>query len=179
MWCQQSSTRVQDIREYELDYEAAKKAAAAAAFEAEKEEERRIKLLEKNPLGELIVEEEEDLNFGERLPVQMLKLTSYWCYDLPAFSPLLPGKISLWHWLAPTGTLAQVTLAYLDYRIPSAWHLNNAHPTPLSLYYNTQGVLSAHVQHYGCMVHLCALMRISQGNPHFKFSPLLRYTDLT
>ncbi|KAL3139308.1 hypothetical protein ABBQ38_003646 [Trebouxia sp. C0009 RCD-2024] len=55
-----------DIREYELDYEAAKKAAAAAAFEAEKEEERRIKLLEKNPLGELIVEEEEDLNFDKK-----------------------------------------------------------------------------------------------------------------
>ena len=56
---------VQDIREYELDYEAAKKAAAAAAIEAEKEEERRIKLLEKNPLGELTMEEEEDYNFGE------------------------------------------------------------------------------------------------------------------
>lgn len=63
---------VQDIREYELDYEAAKKAAAAAAFEAEKEEERRIKLLEKNPLGELIVEEEEDLNFGEHPLAQIL-----------------------------------------------------------------------------------------------------------
>lgn len=56
---------LQDIREYELDYEAAKKAAAVAAVEAEKEEERRIKLLEKNPLGELTIEEEEDINFGE------------------------------------------------------------------------------------------------------------------
>lgn len=55
---------LQDIREYELDYEAARKAAAVAAVEAEREEERRIKLLEKNPLGELTVEEEEDINFG-------------------------------------------------------------------------------------------------------------------
>ena len=59
---------LQDIREYELDYEAAKKAAAVAAVEAEKEEERRIKLLEKNPLGELMVEEEDDVNFGKGLP---------------------------------------------------------------------------------------------------------------
>ena len=58
---------LQDIREYELDYEAAKKTAAAAAVEAEKEEERRIKLLEKNPLGELTVEEEEDFNLGQLL----------------------------------------------------------------------------------------------------------------
>ncbi len=59
------SCKVQDIREYELDYEAAKKAAAAVAVEAEKEEERRIKLLEKNPLGEFTVEEADDFNFGE------------------------------------------------------------------------------------------------------------------
>ncbi len=59
---------MQDIREYELDYEAAKKAAAAVAIEAEKEEERRIKMLEKNPLGELPgFEEEEDFNFGTTL----------------------------------------------------------------------------------------------------------------
>lgn len=55
---------LQDIRDYELDYEAAKKAAASAAAEAEKEEERRIKLLEKNPLGEFMPEEEEMLNIG-------------------------------------------------------------------------------------------------------------------
>ncbi|KAL0019254.1 hypothetical protein WJX77_003503 [Trebouxia sp. C0004] len=56
-----------DIREYELDYEAAKKAAAAVAIEAEKEEERRIKMLEKNPLGELPgFEEEEDFNFDKK-----------------------------------------------------------------------------------------------------------------
>ena len=60
-----SCLALQDIREYELDYEAAKKAAAAVAIEAEKEEERRIKMLEKNPLGELPgFEEEEDFNFG-------------------------------------------------------------------------------------------------------------------
>lgn len=57
------SIGIQDIREYELDYEAAKKTAAAAAIEAEKEEERRIKQLEKNPL--MAVEDEEDYNFGE------------------------------------------------------------------------------------------------------------------
>ena len=55
---------MQDIRDYELDYEAAKKAAASAAIEAEKEEERRIKLLEKNPLGEFIPEDEELHNIG-------------------------------------------------------------------------------------------------------------------
>ena len=61
-----SHLALQDIREYELDYEAAKKAAAAVAIEAEKEEERRIKMLEKNPLGELPgFEEEEDFNFGK------------------------------------------------------------------------------------------------------------------
>lgn len=76
MWSHLGSVVLtQDIREYELDYEAAKKAAAAAALEAEKEEERRIKLLEKNPLGELTVEEEEDLNFGESLPVQYTDCT--------------------------------------------------------------------------------------------------------
>jgi len=64
---------LQDIREYELDYEAAKKAAAAVAIEAEKEEERRIKMLEKNPLGELPgFEEEEDFNFGAMLAVLSL-----------------------------------------------------------------------------------------------------------
>ncbi len=64
---------MQDIREYELDYEAAKKAAAAVAIEAEKEEERRIKMLEKNPLGELPgFEEEEDFNFGTMLAVLSL-----------------------------------------------------------------------------------------------------------
>ena len=64
---------VQDIREYELDYEAAKKAAAEAASLAEKEEERTIKLLERNPLGEeMNVEEVEDLNFGERPVLQIL-----------------------------------------------------------------------------------------------------------
>lgn len=55
---------MQDLREYELDYEAAKKAAASAAAEAEKEEERRIKVLEKNPLGDFMPEEEEMLNLG-------------------------------------------------------------------------------------------------------------------
>ena len=59
-------SNLQDIREYELDYEAAKKTAAAVAIEAEKEEERRIKLLEKNPLGDLAVEEEDDFNFGKQ-----------------------------------------------------------------------------------------------------------------
>ena len=63
---------MQDIREYELDYEAAKKAAAAVAIEAEKEEERRIKMLEKNPLGDMTIEEEEDFNFGELLERLML-----------------------------------------------------------------------------------------------------------
>ena len=58
---------IQDIREYELDYEAAKKTAAAVAIEAEKEEERRIKALEKNPLGDLAEPEEDDFNFGEHL----------------------------------------------------------------------------------------------------------------
>jgi len=66
---------LQDIREYELDYEAAKKAAAAVAIEAEKEEERRIKMLEKNPLGELPgFEEEEDFNFGTMLAALSLWL---------------------------------------------------------------------------------------------------------
>ena len=60
----QTIALLQDIRDYELDYEAAKKAAASAAAEAEKEEERRIKLLEKNPLGEFMPEEEEMLNIG-------------------------------------------------------------------------------------------------------------------
>ncbi len=56
-----------------MDYEAAKKAAAAVAIEAEKEEERRIKMLEKNPLGELPgFEEEEDFNFGTMLAVLSL-----------------------------------------------------------------------------------------------------------
>ena len=69
---------LQDIREYELDYEAAKKAAAAVAIEAEKEEERRIKMLEKNPLGELPgFEEEEDFNFGT-----MLAALSLWVNGL-------------------------------------------------------------------------------------------------
>lgn len=74
---------LQDIREYELDYEAAKKAAAVAAVEAEREEERRIKLLEKNPLGELTVEEEEDINFGGGTsPVHCLTVHFFvhcWC----------------------------------------------------------------------------------------------------
>lgn len=77
---------LQDIREYELDYEAAKKAAAVAAVEAEREEERRIKLLEKNPLGELTVEEEEDINFGGgTFPIHFLAIRLFvpclcsWC----------------------------------------------------------------------------------------------------
>ena len=64
---------MQDIREYELDYEAAKKAVAEAASAAEKVEEQNIKLLEKNPLGEeMNVQEAEDLNFGERPLLQIL-----------------------------------------------------------------------------------------------------------
>lgn len=55
-----------DIREYELDYEAAKKTAAAVAIEAEKEEERRIKALEKNPLGDLAEPDEDDFNFDKK-----------------------------------------------------------------------------------------------------------------
>ena len=60
---------LQDIRDYELDYEAAKKAAASAAAEAEKELERRIKPLEKNPLGDFMPEDNEMLNIG--MPPQL------------------------------------------------------------------------------------------------------------
>ena len=66
---------LQDIRDYELDYEAAKKAAASAAAEAEKEEERRIKMLEKNPLGDFMPEDEEMLNIGIVQQLAMLALT--------------------------------------------------------------------------------------------------------
>ena len=73
-----TSVVLQDIRDYELDYEAAKKAAASAAAEAEKEEERRIKMLEKNPLGDFMPEDEEMLNIGKTYQLPAL-IRSYVC----------------------------------------------------------------------------------------------------
>ena len=84
--CQRTQAMLQDIREYELDYEAAKKAAAAVAVEAEKEEERRIKLLEKNPLGELLVEEEEDFNLGGFCTPVVSACTHAVCKEKPSSS---------------------------------------------------------------------------------------------
>lgn len=59
------------------------------AIEAEKEEERRIKMLEKNPLGELPgFEEEEDFNFGT-----MLAVLSLWVIGLLDHTASINGTV--------------------------------------------------------------------------------------